>query len=153
QLLVSQELYLDALRLLAHALPKREAVWWACRCARLERAEQPPAEAEAVAAAEVWVKDPSEANRRAAQKAAEAAEVTTPAGCAASAALWSGGSLSLPDAPVVAPGETLTAQGVANAVLMAAEAREPEKARQRYSQFFTEGIGVATGAKKWPASA
>jgi hypothetical protein len=151
QVLVSRELFLDALRLLAHALPKREAVWWACRCARLERAELPPAEAAALEAAEAWVKDPSEANRRAAQAAAEAAEFTTPAGCAAIAAFWSGGSLSPPEAPVVPPGETLTAQGVANAVLMAAEARQPEKAREHYSQFFTEGIGVATGAKKWPA--
>jgi len=151
QVLVSQELYADALRLLAHALPKREAVWWACRCARLENAEPLPAEAAALAAAEAWVKDPSEANRRAAQAAAETAEFTTPAGCAAIAAFWSGGSLAPPDAPVVVPGETLTAQGVANAVLLTAEVRRPESARQRYSQFITEGIGVATGSKKWPA--
>ena len=32
--LLDAELWTDALRVFAYALPKREAVWWACQCAR-----------------------------------------------------------------------------------------------------------------------
>ena len=35
----------DAARFMAHALPKREAVWWACMCARATVPEAPPADA------------------------------------------------------------------------------------------------------------
>ncbi len=33
-LLNKQQHHADAIRFLAHALPKREAVWWACRSIR-----------------------------------------------------------------------------------------------------------------------
>jgi hypothetical protein len=88
----------------------------------------PAPQAAAVQAAERWVADPSEANRRAAQAASEAAGLGTPAGCAAMAAFWSGGSLAPPEAPVVPPGEILTAHGSAGPVMLAAVLTEPQKA-------------------------
>jgi hypothetical protein len=148
--LMKNHFYLDAVRLLAHALPKREAVWWACLCARSVSGDNPPSPvAVALEAAEKWVVDPSEENRRPALAAAAAAEFSTPAGCAALAAFWSSGSLAPPGVPVIPPGETLTAQGAANAVLLAAVATEPEKAPDRYVRFLTEGVRVANGASKW----
>src|SRR5262249_34717082 len=85
--LLEKQLHLDAIRLLAAALPKRGPVWWACLCARQAHGTNPPSKiTAATAAAEKWVADPGEANRRAAQAAAEAAELGTPAGCAAMAA-------------------------------------------------------------------
>src|SRR5438132_849258 len=63
--------YVDALRLLAHGLPKREAVWWACQCARqVTTGTVPPQVTAALASAEKWVKDPTEENRRPNQAAA-----------------------------------------------------------------------------------
>src|ERR1043165_1843595 len=41
--LLSKSLLNDAVQFLAFALPKREAVWWACLCARSEVRESTPA--------------------------------------------------------------------------------------------------------------
>ena len=149
-MLMEKQQFPDAVRFLAHALPKREAVWWACLCARaVGGANLPPKIAAALQTAEKWVVDPSEENRRATMPAAEAAEFKTPAGCAAVAAFWSGGSLAPPNAPVVPPGEYLTAHGVAGAVMLAAVLSEPEKAPDKYRKFLAQGIEVAKGAQKW----
>ncbi len=148
--LIEKQHFPDAARLLAHVLPKREAVWWACLCARQAHGASPPAPlGPAVTAAEKWVSDPSEANRRAAQAAAEAAQVGTPAGCAAIAAFFSGGSLAPPTAPAVPPGEQLTAHAVAGAVMLAAVLTEPQKAPEKYRKFFALGIDVGNGVNKW----
>src|SRR6266536_3929242 len=59
--LIEKQQYVDAVRFLAHALPKREAVWWACLCARKAVGPNPPAPIQAaLQAAEKWVVDPSE---------------------------------------------------------------------------------------------
>src|SRR5436190_19964842 len=64
----------DATRIVAHLLPPREAVWWACQCARQAADPSPPPEwSAALEAAEKWVTDLSEESRRAAQKAAQEA--------------------------------------------------------------------------------
>ena len=61
ELLIQQQQYRDAVRLLAHGLPKREAVWWACLCARsVLGAEPDPKLVSAVELAEQWVYKPSE---------------------------------------------------------------------------------------------
>ncbi len=150
QLLMDNQQYLDGVRFLAHALPKREAVWWACLSARSAAGPNPaPPIRAALEAAEKWVADPSEDNRRPAMAAAEAATLATPAGCAAAAVFWSGGSLAPPNLPEVPPGETLTAQGVTGAVLLAAVQTEPEKAVEKQRAFLTQGIDVANGTNRW----
>jgi hypothetical protein len=53
QTLVIEEHYVDAIKVLAHALGKREAVWWACQCCRQgAAAEKPPEIPAALKAAE-----------------------------------------------------------------------------------------------------
>jgi hypothetical protein len=153
QALVKKQLDLDAVRLLGHALPKREAVWWACLCTRAVVGASPPVPAaEALRVAEKWVQEPVEDNRRPAMAAAEAAEFGTPAGCAALATYWSGGSLAPPDAPVIPPDEHLTGHGAGCAVLLAAVYQDAGKAPERYAQFLKEGIKVAEGANRWPGA-
>src|SRR4051794_39301735 len=72
-------LAVEAIRVLAHALPKREAVWWACMCAGTTA---PPDLAEpdrlARETAELWVRQQKEEIRRAAMKHAETAGFQTP---------------------------------------------------------------------------
>lgn len=149
-LLIQQQHYIDAVRLLAYGLPKQEAVWWACLCARsVAGPNLPPKVAAALQAAEQWAGDPSEGHRRAALPAAEAAELATPAGSAAAAAFWSGGSLGPPNVPVIPPGEYLTAHGVAGAVMLAAVQSEPAKAAEKYRRFVELGIDVANGTNRW----
>ncbi len=148
--LMEQQLDLDAIRFLAYALPKREAVWWACACARRAHGTAPPAAAAAaLQAAEKWTADPSEDNRRAAQSASEAVGLSDPAGCAAAAAFWSGGSLAPANLPVVPPGEHLTAHGVAGAVLLAAVLTEPARAAEKHRSFVKLGLEVASGGNRW----
>jgi hypothetical protein len=149
-LLTATHHYRDATTFLAHALPKREAVWWGCLCVRATcGSEAPPRVAATLQAAEKWVADPSEDNRRAAMAAAEAAGLGTAAGCAAVAAFWSGGSLGPPNVAVIPPPESLTAKGVAGAVMLAAVETEPEKAPEKYRRFLAHGVEVATGANRW----
>jgi hypothetical protein len=149
-LLVEKELFPDAIRFLAHALPKREAVWWAWVCARKAAGEKPPAKiAAALDATEKWIATPNEENRRAAMAAAEKAEFGTPAGCAGLGAFFSGGSLGPPEAPPVPPGDFLTAKAVAGAVIFAAVGTEPEKASEKFSSFIAQGMDVTRKIKLW----
>ncbi len=149
ELLASHEQFLDALRLVAHALTKRSSVEWACRCVRLVTGDDlSPVEAAAIESAEAWVADPSEERRRQAGDAADAAK-QVPAGWAAMAAFWSGGSMGPPHAPVVPPGPTLTAHAASGAVMLAAVARQPEKAPEKYMKFLELGRELmSNGAAK-----
>ena len=145
--LLGTELYADAIRVLAMALPRREAAWWACLAAReaLSASEKPDAEAAALAAAEAWVFKPTEENRRPCFPLAQALEFATPAAYAAMAAYWSGGSPAPPDAPVVIPpGDALTGTAAGAAVLLAA-AREPAAIKQRYKAALEQAVDIANG--------
>src|SRR5208283_2522813 len=90
KLLVEKRLYPDAVRFLAHALPKREAVWWAWVAARRAAGPDPPPKIKAsLQATEKWISDPNEERRRAAMAAAQAADFGSAAGCAGLAAFFS----------------------------------------------------------------
>ena len=96
-LLMEKAMYPDAVRFIAHALPKREAVWWGWVCARRSAGENPPPKIKAALdATEKWIAQPNDDNRRLAMAAAEKAELGTAAGCAGLAAFFSGESLAPP---------------------------------------------------------
>ncbi len=149
-LLMDKTLFADAVRFMAHALPKREGVWWAWTCARRVSGAQSPLTIEAaLKACEKWIAQPNEENRRAAMAAAEKAKFSTAAGCAALAAFFSGGSLAPPDARAVPPGEYLTAKAVAGSVILAAVSREPEKAPEKFRSFVAQALDVTSRIKLW----
>jgi hypothetical protein len=149
-LLVERRLFKDATLFLAYALPSREAVWWAVLCVReVAGPASPEPAAAALQAAEAWVQDPSEENRRAARAASKVAGTSTSAGAAAAAVFQSGGSVGPPDGPEVLPGEYATARAVAWAVTFAASQDSPAKAQERFPIFCARGIEVATGANRW----
>jgi hypothetical protein len=149
-LLLQAKLYPDAVRFVAHALPKREAVWWGWVCARRCAGSNPPPKIKAALdATEKWIAQPTEENRRGAHAAAQKAEFSTPAGCAGLAAFFSGGSLAPPHAPPVPPGEHLTAKAVSGAVIFSAVSTEPEKAPEKFQNFVTQGLEVAKKIKLW----
>ncbi len=142
--LMNERLFVDAVRLLAHALPQRDGIRWACDCAK-ESAGASPAAA-ALAAVEAWLTDPGEPNRRTCGAAASFAGCVTAAGSAALAVFLSGGSIAPAGRPAVQPGEHLAARAVANAVILAAVAGERGKAAERYFQYLKEGIARTAGA-------
>lgn len=130
----------DATRLVAHLLPAREAVWWACQCARQAAEPTPPPEWKtALEAAEKWVTELSEASRWDAQKAAHEAGLNTAAGCAAMAA-FATGSMSPPDAPQVPPAPHVTAEVVAGSILVSCLSPNPTEAPPKYRAFLQQGI-------------
>jgi len=148
--LLEKQHHEDAVRFLAQGLPKREAVWWACHCAKAAMGTSATATAAAaIKAAEAWVVDPTEERRQAAMPAAEKAPFGTPAGCAALATFFSGGSLAPPNVPVVPPADTLTGDAVSGAVMMAVVIKEPEKAAEKYRAFLTRGVEIGNGKNLW----
>jgi hypothetical protein len=150
--LMDQKLWMWAIRFLAHALPKPEAVWWACLCARTAAGANPaPPVRGALEAAETWLKDPSENRRQATMAAAQAAGLTTAAGSAALAAFVSGGSLGPSNIPPVPPGENMTGQIVGAGILLAAIQNGVEKAMDNFQAYLAKGIEVAKGTSRWPA--
>ncbi len=149
-LLMENSLFADAVRFLAHALPKREAVWWGWVCARRTAGDNPPPKIKAsLESTEKWIAQPTDENRRAAYAAAEVAQFATAAGCAGLAAFFSGGSLAPPDLPAVPPGDFLTAKAVSGAVIFAAVNPEPAKAPERFKQFVAQGVDVTIRIKLW----
>ena len=152
-LLSERGFHADAVQFLAHALPKREAVWWSALCAGQVLGPEPaPKAVAALEAAKAWVIDPKDENRRASFPAAEAAEMGTPAGCTAAAAYFSGGSLAPANLPTVAPAEHITASLVASALILSAVIKEPEKAAEKYASFLQTGLEIASGVQTWPGA-
>src|ERR1017187_7742771 len=147
-LLMEKALYPDAVRFIAHALPKREAVWWGWVCARRAAGDNPqPKIKAALEATEKWIAQPSEDNRRGAMAAAQKAELGKAAGCTGVAAFFRGGSPAPPEAPVVPPGEFLSAKAVSGAVIFAAVAKEPERAPEKFKSFVAQGVEVTNRVK------
>lgn len=149
-LLLKQQMWLDAVRLLAHALPKREAVWWSALCVRAALGESEPTRKDraALEAAERWVAEPDEKNRRAAQTAADATGYETAAGWTAAGAFWSGGSMAPEGMPDVPPKETLTPQAAVVAINLTATL-DPDRTDELYAQFLSLGVAVADGQNRW----
>ena len=144
--LVAAGRHQDAMKLLAHALPKREAVWWACMCARaVPDAGLPAPDAAAIEAAEAWVRRPDEPARRAASVAADKTKFATPESWTAMGAFWSGGSMAPEGQMVVPPPDHLTATAVTGAVMLAAVRHTPDKRQERLERFVASARDIAGG--------
>jgi hypothetical protein len=148
--LVEHELFVDAIKFLAHALPKRQAVWWAWVSAKRAYDDEPP---EAVKTTlEItgkWIAEPTDEYRRAAMTHAEAVGYGTPAGSAALAAFLSGDSLAPPQLQAVAPPRYAAAKAISGAVILAAVSRDPQKANEQFQKFITQGLEVAEKTQLW----
>ena len=151
--LLEQRRAVEAVNFLAHALPRREAVWWAWVCARKASGPKPPPKIQAALdATERWIVQPTDENRRQAMLLGEAADFGTPAGAAALGAFFTSGSLAPPEAPPVPPGEFMTAKAVCGSVILAAVATEPEKAPGKFQEYVRLALEVADRTRLWPLS-
>jgi predicted component of type VI protein secretion system len=144
--LAAEEKFLDALRIRGFLLPKRDAVWWGCRCVRDELDDELDADQDvALAAAEAWVTEPSETRRREAEAKANAVGSKGPGGLLALSAFWCEGTIGPPEAPDVPADERLVCQGVAAALITAAYAGDATQAKARLTAFLDKGKAVARG--------
>lgn len=83
----------DAIPFCAYALPRREAVWWACQCVRM-LIESPAKSGEtALKAAEDWAREPAEPARQRALEIGLRASGRLASTWVALAAAWSGGPM------------------------------------------------------------
>lgn len=146
--LVQKNLFYDAVKFLAHALPKREAIWWACLAVKKALPDPaPPLQLAAVNAAEQWVIQPGEEKRLLAKAWSEKTGQKSAASWAATAAFWSGGSLSRPGEPDMMPPPYLYAHAVAGAISMAAFELNPDNAADAFKLFIRQGLDLANGGR------
>ena len=137
---------MPACRIAAYALPKREAVWWACMCARaVPDPKAVPLDLPALEAAELWVRRPDEKARRACMAAAEANNYRSTEAWAAVGAFWSGGSMAPEGQPVVPPQEHFTGMAVGGAVILAGVRRTPQDLDPRLRRFLASAREIAMG--------
>lgn len=143
RLLIERSHSPDAIHVLSHLFTKREAVWWACQCARQTMdGKLPRAEADALAAVEAWVANPNEETRSGLMTIAMSAGMDKPAGCVAMAAFGSEGSMVGPEYPPTMPKPTLTAELSAASIMMAGVVDDPEKALEQYQRYVEQGIAL-----------
>jgi hypothetical protein len=141
--LAQQERFQDALRLRAHLLTKRQAVWWGCLCVRELDSPLPAPQMAALRAAANWTGEPDEERRRIAEQSAEAAKFSGIGAMLALSAFWSDGSMAPEGNPEVPPDERLTSQGVSAALISAAYHGDPTKASDRFRAFLAKGKDIA----------
>ena len=143
-------LRLEAARLFAHTLPNREAVWWACMCARhTAPANLAALERAALEAAEIWVRQQTDEVRHDAMSKAQQAGLQTPEAWAGFAAFLSGDSMSLPNLPKVPPAPHLTGDVVGGAVQLASVRGDPTRQPARLTLFLQSARDIAAGGTGW----
>ncbi len=128
----------DALTFAAYALPRREAVWWACQCVRTLEGVQPGGEDELLRAAEAWVREPDEDRRQAALRLGTETDHRAASTWLALAAAWSGGNVSRFEGAFVRPTPEQTAKAARVAILIAL-ARVGAKERSRRLSLCVDG--------------
>ena len=137
----------QALRFIAHCLPRLDAVrWLAAGLASMA----PTSVARRLAARKAvnrWVAEPSDANRRLAYQAGENAGFDTAEGCACLAVFLSGGSLAPASQEQAVPAPPAAfGQALAGAVLLAALNDDPLKLAGRLDAALSQAEQLAASA-------
>lgn len=144
---LEQEKFNEVVTFLCHSLPARESVWWGCLC--LQSVSLPEelsdVQQQALEAAESWVRNPTEANRRISEVRAKKTGLDNAAGWLAQSAFWSGGSLTPVDAPASPAPPYLYSHAVAGAICLAAVLPNGSKAKENYRRMIAIGLDIADG--------
>lgn len=136
----------EAAKLMAHALPKRECVWWACMCARhTAPSDLPEPAAAAVTAAEDWVRKQTDESRRQAFEHAQRDNFSSPEAWAAVAAFWSGDSMSPAGQPKTPPAAHLAGTAAIGSLTLSAVRTHPMRRDERLLRFLASGREIAAG--------
>jgi len=133
----------DAVTFCAYLLPRREAVWWACRSARAAPAQIGEERAPALLAAEAWVRDPDDEHRQTALEVGTKGHCDDPLTWVALAAGWAGGSLvSNPHHSIAMP-QYMTARAARTAILISALSASWDQRPAYLQACIVEGVRLA----------
>lgn len=132
----------DAIVYTACLLPRREGLWWGCQCVRALRGDRAD---DALLAAEAWVRDPEEAQRRAALEVAASGDTGVATTWLARAAGLSGGSVTAEGSLPVRASPDATAINLKAAVILAIVERPMLEAPGWIKACVDAGIRFADG--------
>jgi uncharacterized protein DUF6931 len=148
--LIEHGCYADARRVLAHALPKRRALWWACLCAR--DIDQPPDAVEVIDVVAHYAGHGDEISRRKAEAFGMQFGPDHLTCCLAMAAFFSGDNVSRPDLPPVAPHPFATARLVEVVVYLTSVRKDPTTYKDHLRRYLAQGLQIALGDDPWAAA-
>jgi hypothetical protein len=141
--LSAQHKFEDAITFCAYLLSRREAVWWACGCARAMLGDIAESRSGPVIAAEAWVYDPDDEHRRAALEIGTQSDNNDPLSWLALGAGWSGGALLVhPQFPVPVP-PYMTPRAARIAILLSARTVKPDQYAARMQACIVDGMRLA----------
>jgi hypothetical protein len=141
--LMSQSKLDDAVTFCSFLLPRREAVWWACGCARALLDDLRQSRAPGLVAAEAWVCEPDDERRQRALDVGTKGDSNDPLTWLALAAGWSGGMLvSHPQKQIPVP-PYMTARAVRIAIVLSAGMVSKKERGARLGNCIAEAIKLA----------
>lgn len=133
-------------KVLAQGLPDREGVAWAVQCVLKVAEKLPPADLNALKAAQAWVKEPTLQRQKAAAIAAERTDFQGPGAWAAQAAAYAQGGGLRPASPAGPIPPRLTPHAVGGAVALAISVvASPEYAARLLPAMKAIAIGAVAG--------
>jgi hypothetical protein len=152
ELLLKHDQLADARRILAHAMPKRRALWWGVLCMQDTFRSQPPADVtQLLRLVTQFVALPTDDTRRACGEFGKRFAPNTMAACLATAAMFSGGSVSPPGLPPVAPRPFVTGRLVGVCVYLASVTRDAAQYKQYMRAYLNMGRSIASGELALPS--
>lgn len=146
--LMNHKYWFDAATLMAHALPKREAVWWSVLVVKdymaFAATETAATEQATVVTVQQWLAKPDDQLRLAAHAAGQKAGNRLPAYWAAMGAFWSTGNITPEVGVITPPPPFLYARAVAACLDMAASL-SGVKRDDYYLKWLKMGLLIAEG--------
>jgi hypothetical protein len=150
--LMVRGLHVDAVRYLAHALPKRESVCWGYMAIRkLVKAGGSDAERRALSAAGDWLREPSDERARLAGEAGQGSAQGTAAGMLALAVFFAGNNIGPKPEQPVKPPDNVTGALVAGLISVSVSAGDPTGLTKRYSNCLRKGMKLGRGQPRLKA--
>ncbi len=152
KLLLREGLVRDARHFLAHALPRRRALWWACLCASdvLSLAEKQEDLSSSVKVVAEFVRWPGESRRRRAETIFRRQRSNTLAAQLAGAAFYSTGSIAPPEAHTHPAPPSVLGKFVSVSVYLAATRKNIRQYVHHMREYIHLGEQIALGQNLWP---
>lgn len=136
----------DAVKVMARALPPREAVWWACVCARqMKELSSDASQISSLEAAENWVRKPTDENRREAFRLTQESASQSAGSLSALAAAFNEGKLPAPDNQNFNLESSVFPQIIGAVVILAASEKQGEHFNEQLQCFLASGKDIACG--------